>query len=396
MGLYLKLFIYVFLLRDIQSADQISWLPCRFTDEEVSANTKGYFDTKHHPRPAALQFGLKGDPPVDPDIVTFLITPSKLDLRHLLVGAVVEQLSCVLHRYSTDGSLIRWPVKGEHLHNRWFSVNISHSNHLFQITSFIRQSTDQPPTGQHDFKSWPVIQDKEILTTTVVMMIQTQTPVVKSLLNSNPKLHCQFYIDHKAPRVTVEWKKIHNNVPLFSHESPSGQTQGSGVELKQLAAGGATYTTPLTKVGSEGKYFCSVHVHPLLGSVTVDLKIEAPPHVSLNVAPTLTISEDSERRVECRADGYYPLDVDIQWSHKGSTEVGPRVDTAQLSGHSPNPDGTYSLFAFFYLKPKRSDSGRKFTCTVSHRALPAPITKTFTLHVTGQIWPPSLSLTCLK
>ncbi|XP_072315402.1 tapasin-related protein-like, partial [Eucyclogobius newberryi] len=370
------------ILSDVQSAGQISVLPCRFTDEEVKPNTKGYSDTKHIPRSAVLQFGLKGDPPVHPDTITFLITPSKLDLRQLLAGAEVEHLSCGLQRYSTDGSHIRWPVKGEREYNRWYTVNISHSKNLFDIMGFIRQSTDQPPTGQHDYKSWAVIQDKEILTTSVAMVMQTQTPVVKSLLKSQAKLHCQFYIDHKSPKVTLEWRKLRTKAPLFTYNSPSGQTQGSGVALKQLAAGGATYTTQLTEVDSEGTYLCSVHVHPLLGSLKVALHKQAPPRVSLNVSPTLTLSEDAVKTVVCSAEGYYPLDVDILWSHRGSTEVGPRVDSSQLTSHSKSPDHTYSLSAFFQLQPKLWDSGRKFTCSVHHPALPAPIRKTFTLIVT--------------
>uniref|UniRef100_A0A3B4A2Z8 Ig-like domain-containing protein n=1 Tax=Periophthalmus magnuspinnatus TaxID=409849 RepID=A0A3B4A2Z8_9GOBI len=372
-------------LQNIQSASQISWLPCKFIDEEVLVDSKGYNNTKLIPRSAVLQFGLIGDPLVNSDAVTFLITPSTLDVRHLLADAEVEQLSCELHRYSTDGSHIRWPVKAEHPHNRWFTVTISHSKNLFKIMAFIRQSSNQPPTGQHDYKSWTVIKDKEILTTSVVMIIQTQTPVVKSSLKSYSKLQCQFYIDHKAPKVTVEWKKYGNNAPLFSHNSPSGQTQGSGVDLKQLAAGDATYTTPLTKVGSEGTYMCYVQVHPLLGlqhNILFNIFLIVPPRISLNVSPTLIISEDTVKKVVCMADGYYPLDVSIQWSHKGSTDVGPRVDRTQLSSHVIYPNHTYSLSAFFYLQPKLWDSGRKFTCSVFHRSLSAPITKTFTVTVT--------------
>ncbi|KAK7882824.1 hypothetical protein WMY93_028998 [Mugilogobius chulae] len=377
---------------EIQS--KISWLPCKFIDEEVTLTTKGP-DTKHIYRSSVVQFGLKDDAPVNPNNVTFLITPSKLDVRQFLGSSEAEQLSCEVQRYSTDGSHVRWPVKGEHEYNRWFTLNLSHSENLFKILGFMRQSTDQPPTGQHDYKSWSVIKDKDILITTVVMVMQTQTPVVKSLLKFQPELHCQFSIDHKAPKVTVQWRKLGRYI-LFKHDSTSGQTQGSGVNMKQLATGGATYTAPLTEVGSGGTYMCSVGVHPLDGSLTVKLQIEEPPRVSLNVDPALTLSEDAERRIVCRADGYYPLDVNILWSHKGSTEVGPKVDSAQLSSHRTNPDGTYSLFAFFYLKPKLWDSGRKFTCSVSHQTLSTPVRKTFTLTVTepGQ-WMLIFNVVCL-
>uniref|UniRef100_A0A8C6U2H4 Ig-like domain-containing protein n=1 Tax=Neogobius melanostomus TaxID=47308 RepID=A0A8C6U2H4_9GOBI len=365
----------------IQSAGPIPWLPCTFTDEKVTSTTHGP-ETKHIPRGAVLQFGLKGDPPVDPDTVTFLITPSKLDVRRSLAGVDVGDLTCKLERYSTDGSHVRWPVKGEHEYNRWFTLHITHSKAPLNIVAFIRQSTEQPPTGQHDYKSWAVIRDHDTLTASVAMVLQTKTPGVTSPLKSQPKLHCQFDIDHKAAKVTARWHKLGDRAFLFNYNSQTGLTEGSGVALKALAAGDATYTFPVTKVGSEGMYLCSVNVHPLLGSLTVNLHIEEPPRVSLNVDPTLTLTEGALTKVVCWADEYYPLDVDMQWSHRGSTDAGPRVDSAQLSSHSHNPDRTFSLSAFFYLQPKLSDSGRKFTCSVSHRALSAPIRKTFTLIVT--------------
>ncbi|CAL9684499.1 unnamed protein product [Knipowitschia caucasica] len=373
---------FVFMLRDFLSAFQMSLLPCRFTDEKVSLDAKGRINTTHIPRSAFLQFGLKDDRPVKPDAVTFLITPSKLDLRRVLAGAEVGQLSCELKRYSTDGSHVRWPVKGEHEYNRWFTVTISHTKKLFKIMAFIRQSTDQPPTGEDDFKSWAVIKDKEVLTTSVSMMMQTQTPVVNSTLKFQPKLHCQFEVDHKSPKVILEWRKHHRRKALFSSQLPSGQGQGSGVSLEQLRTGDASYTTAPTETSSEGTYLCNVDVHPLLGSLSVELQIQEPPHVSLNVDSTLTLSEDEVKRVVCEANGYYPLDVDIHWAHRGSTEVGPQVDTAQLSSHSTHRNGTYRLSAFFHLQAKLGKSGRKFTCSVSHRALAAPIRKTFTIIVT--------------
>lgn len=376
-----QVFICGVLVTGIQSASQIPWLPCHFIDEEVTYNTKGHVETKHIPRKAILQFGQKGETLVNPLIVTFLITPSKLDVRQFLVGAKPSELSCKVERYSTDGSHVRWPVRGEHEYNRWYSLTIDHSQKLVSIVAFIRQSTDQPPTGQNDYKSWTVIQDRDVLTTSVVMVLQTKTPEVKSQLQSLPKLHCQFDIDHKAPKVTVRWHKVGHRSDLFNHSSQTGLTRGSGVSLEQMAEGDATYTYPLTKVGSEGEYVCSVNVHPLLGSLKVNLHIEEPPRVSLNVDSTLTLYEGALKRVECRAESYYPLDVDIQWSQQGSTDMGPRVDSAQLSSHSQNIDQTFSLYAFFYILPKLTESGRKFTCSISHSSLPVPIRKTFTLIV---------------
>lgn len=68
----------------VLSAFQIPWLPCKFIDERVSLKdetvkigqhtVKGLVHTERIPRQATLQFGQKGDAPVHPDNVTFLIT----------------------------------------------------------------------------------------------------------------------------------------------------------------------------------------------------------------------------------------------------------------------------------------------------------------------------------
>lgn len=108
------------------------------------------------------------------------------------------------------------------------------------------------------------------------MVGKTQSPSVKAGLRSQQKLHCQFAVDHKGPNITVEWYWQHRGerVKLFSHTSRSGQTHGTGVGLKSLAGGDASYTLPFTKMNSEGTYICSVSVNPLFFSLDISLQIE--------------------------------------------------------------------------------------------------------------------------
>lgn len=110
----------------------------------------------------------------------------------------------------------------------------------------------------------------------VALVIKTQSPSVRAGLSSQQKLHCQFDLDHRGPNVTVEWHRQHRGekTRLFSHSSRSGQTQGTGVGLKRLAGGDASYTLPFTKMSSEGTYICSVSVNPLLASLDINLQIE--------------------------------------------------------------------------------------------------------------------------
>lgn len=108
------------------------------------------------------------------------------------------------------------------------------------------------------------------------MGMKTQTPSVKAKLGSQQKFHCQFAVDHKGPNVTVEWhwQNRGERTRLFSHISRSGQTQGSGVGLRSLADGDASYTLQFSKMSSEGTYICSVSVLPLFASLDISLHIE--------------------------------------------------------------------------------------------------------------------------
>lgn len=110
----------------------------------------------------------------------------------------------------------------------------------------------------------------------VAMVIKTQSPTVKPGLASQQKLHCQFAVDHKGPNITVEWHWQHRGERnrLFSHTSRTGQTHGTGVGLKSLAGGDASYTLPHTRMTSEGTYICSVAVNPLFVHLDINLHIE--------------------------------------------------------------------------------------------------------------------------
>ncbi|XP_026183277.1 tapasin-related protein-like isoform X2 [Mastacembelus armatus] len=391
MGLILKILIYFHLCAGALCVHEVSWLPCKFTDEHVFQNNEGHTETKLIHREAMVQFGQKGDAPVNPDAITFLVTGSRLDLRRYVETVEGEQLECEMRRYSTKGIHVHWPVQRDQEYNRWFSCTLKDSKGLFMVSGYLRHPSDQPPSGQEDYRSWPAIGDKEILTTTVALVIKTQSTSVKASLGSQQKLHCQFAVDHRGPNVTVEWhwQNRGERTRLFSHTSRSGQTQGSGVGLKSLAGGDASYTLPFSKMTSEGTYACSVLVNPLFAHVDINLHIEEPPRVSINIGPILSLQEGGEQKVVCDAEGYYPLDVEIAWYEQDPTASGHRVgaplpkavQNLLMSSHKHNHDKTYSVSAFFYLQASLRDSGRQFTCTVSHKSLRVPIKKSFILNV---------------
>lgn len=391
MALILQMLLCACLCAGVCCVSQISWLPCQFTDEFVFVNQESHTETQLLHRDVILQFGQQGDPPVNPHAITFLLTASKLDLRRYLDKAELEDLDCELKRYSTEGIHVRWPTLGAHGYNYWFSCTITHNKGHYKVTSFLRQPTEHPPPGQQDYRRWPEIPDGEILIITVAMVIKTQTPVIRATLDSKQKLHCHFDVDHKGANFTAEWHQQNrgDRKKLFSHSNRSGKTEGSGVSVKTLSGGEASYTLPTVRINSEGTYLCSVSVMPIFASVDINLRVEDPPRVSINVGPSLSLQEGDEQKVVCEADSYFPLDVEIVWYEEDPSVAGQRVgaplpqklQNVLLSSHRHNTDKTYTMSAFFYLKASLGDSGKQFTCSVSHVSLRVPIKKRFILTV---------------
>uniref|UniRef100_A0A665VDB2 Dehydrogenase/reductase (SDR family) member 13b.1 n=1 Tax=Echeneis naucrates TaxID=173247 RepID=A0A665VDB2_ECHNA len=392
MCLLLNILLCLYLCTGVLCADQLLGLPCEFIDEKLYMDKNMDPQVKFILRQAHLQFGQKGDSPLNPKVATFLITGgSRLDLQRYLEKADAEQLDCEVRRYRTQGIGVRWPVHGAEEYNQWFNCTLKQRDGLFTVTSILRQPSDKPPSAKQGHLSWPAIQDREILITSVAMVIKTQTPSVTSGLRVQQKLHCQFAVDHKSRNVTVEWIFQHRGErnKLFSHNSHTGQTQGSGVGTRGLAGGDASYNIPFTKMSSEGIYTCSVMVMPLFISLDLNLNIQETPRVSINIGPTLVLQEGNDQKVTCDAENYYPLDVEIKWyvqdpmssSQRVGAPLPKELQNILLSSHKHNNDKTFSLSAFFYLEAQLKDSGRQFTCSVSHRSLRLPIKKSFILTV---------------
>lgn len=112
-----------------------------------------------------------------------------------------------------------------------------------------------------------------------------------------------------------------------------------------------------------------------------------PPRVTLNVGSSLSLTLGQDQKVVCDTQGYYPLDVTIEWLREpvGSGLMPQVLKNILYSSHRHHPDGTYSLSAFFMLQPDLEDTGYKYTCRVQHQSLRTPIRKSFTLIVTGII-----------
>ncbi|XP_062406630.1 tapasin-related protein-like [Sardina pilchardus] len=377
-----------------QSIDDVRWLPCRFRDEQVHiveeivlGKPMRVNETRYQLRDAVLQFGQPGDSPVHSEIITFLVTASKVDVRRHFKGGL-DTLECELHRHRTGASPVRWPSMGAQERDNWFTCTLRHTEGLFVITYFLRHSPIAPNVVQPDFQQWVPVADRDTITTSAVMMVLTNTPSLEVGLMKEQSLNCEFAVDHKSAHLTVEWhlQRKGQRSKLFSYSSRTGQTEGSGVSVKAIARGDASLKIPLTRETSEGTYVCSVHVLPLSGGHDITLNIMEPPRVSLNVNSQVSLSEGELQRVDCEAAGFYPLDVHMEWLKESLTPGASRMPevlkVVMFSNHRHNPDGTYTLTAYFLLKPTLRDSGYRYTCRVSHDALRMPIRKSFNLIVT--------------
>ncbi|XP_062872821.1 tapasin [Trichomycterus rosablanca] len=365
-----------------QSEHDVRWLPCQFRDETRQINVEGVNETKFHFRNAVLQFGNPGDHPVHNDAITFLVTTSKVDMRHYMKGGE-DMVECEIHRYNTGGIVMRWPGFGAQDNDVWFTCVLHHTKGQFVLTTFLRHTP-----AQEGYQEKIQIGDQGILTTSASMIVLTNTPTVHVGLLKEQTLHCQFAVDHKSPNVTVEWRfqRRGERTLLFSHYSRTGKSQGSGVSVKTLGTGNASLKIPLATQSNEGTYMCSVLVPPLYGSNDITLSIQEPPRVSLNVDTSLSLPPGGEQKVVCNADGYYPLDVNIEWLQEpvGSNLLPVVLKNILYSSHRHNKDGTYSFSAFFLLQPSIDDSGSRYTCRVNHQALRTPIRKSFTLVITDE------------
>lgn len=98
------------------------------------------------------------------------------------------------------------------------------------------------------------------------------------------------------------------------------------------------------------------------------------------------------QKVVCEVARYYPLDVEIVWykqdpaarSQTAGSLLPTIIANTLLSSHKNNMDKTYSMSSFFYLSASLSDSGKQFTCKVSHKSLRVDIKKSFILTVEGE------------
>lgn len=88
-----------------------------------------------------------------------------MNLQTHILGVDPNQVECGLHWHKVQDVHVRWPTQQANQFSNWLSCTIKHTNGDFILTSFLRHSTDQPPSTQSS-RSWPAITDGDTVATT--------------------------------------------------------------------------------------------------------------------------------------------------------------------------------------------------------------------------------------
>ncbi|XP_058246346.1 RLA class II histocompatibility antigen, DP alpha-1 chain-like [Hemibagrus wyckioides] len=97
-----------------------------------------------------------------------------------------------------------------------------------------------------------------------------------------------------------------------------------------------------------------------------------PPQNS--IYPRDNVRLGSESTLICHSARFFPPPVRIRWSRNGEDVT----DKSTLSQFYPNEDNTYNQFSHLPFTPQEGDI---YTCTVEHKALGTPDTRTWEVDV---------------
>ncbi|XP_067401864.1 signal-regulatory protein beta-1-like [Emydura macquarii macquarii] len=206
---------------------------------------------------------------------------------------------------------------------------------------------------------------------------------VQARPGSDVLLGCHFSVAPASvslKQLVVQWKRGEHLVAEFDDEL-SYPREGARLSQDGLQNGNASLLLPRVRVADAGLYTCSIIYTPSQQSRDVELRVEAPPHVS--VGSTMVWAGEPSA-VTCSVSGFSPSSLRVTWLRDGQVVGGPETPPTQLG-----PDGLYSANSIYRLVPRIADADVHYSCHVQHVALRTPIDHRFQLSVLA---PPHLTL----
>ncbi|GAA6085352.1 H-2 class II histocompatibility antigen, A-U alpha chain-like [Tachysurus ichikawai] len=93
-----------------------------------------------------------------------------------------------------------------------------------------------------------------------------------------------------------------------------------------------------------------------------------------SIYPRDNVRLGSESTLICHSTHFFPPPVTVRWTKNGEDVT----DKSTLSQFYPNKDNTYNQFSHLSFTPQEGDI---YTCTVEHKALDSPDTRTWEVNV---------------
>uniref|UniRef100_A0A8D2IKB0 Ig-like domain-containing protein n=1 Tax=Varanus komodoensis TaxID=61221 RepID=A0A8D2IKB0_VARKO len=173
-------------------------------------------------------------------------------------------------------------------------------------------------------------------------------------------------------RLAVMWKKDGITIAKYEHDFTTKRA-GAVMTAEQLQVGNASLLLPKVHQGDAAVYTCFVILMPASAEKSLELRIEAPPVLSLEPRTLLLFQRGS---VTCAASHFYPDTISFTWLRDGEPVEGLRSLPAVQGS-----DGLYNASSVLDLTPSVSDAGAHFSCQVNHTAVRGLLKQSFLLQV---------------
>ncbi|XP_061823748.1 uncharacterized protein [Nerophis lumbriciformis] len=179
--------------------------------------------------------------------------------------------------------------------------------------------------------------------------------------NTNVSLPCNVTLElDELDEALLQVGWVSNGSDVASFENATSQIKhGFFWTTGRFLNGDFSVTVLGVGLSLQGAYECTVHYNStMLYSSTVTLSVIAPPSLSV---PQQWVVLETESKLECHADAFYPPPVSFSWTRDGQL-----IQSSYLLEGEKSPDGYYTAAGNLTFYPSRGDQNATFGCKVTH------------------------------